>query len=337
MVGTAQTAIHTCTRLFEPLQYIRRIQHTSGMQTTTTPAVTQLLSPRHWPSWLGVALLRALVLLPWPAQLIVGRAIGHIVLLFARRRRHITRVNIDLCFPELDTQSRHRMLVDNFVSMGIGVLEMGMSWWGSGRRLRRLVHIEGLEHLQQALQAGHGAILLSAHFTTMEIGGRMLALFTPFRVLYREHKNPVMEHVIHAGRNRFTGGTIARDDLLAVRRSLRDNLPVWYAPDQDFGLSKGIFAPFFGIPAASITATSRLARAGRTPVVPFVQTRLPGTQGYRLTLYPALEHFPGATVEADTIRINELLERLIRAQPEQYLWAHRRFKTRPEGLPDVYR
>jgi KDO2-lipid IV(A) lauroyltransferase len=308
-----------------------------GMDTPTTPATARLLAPRHWPSWLGVALLRATVLLPYPLQLATGRAIGHLVRLFARQRRHITQVNIDLCFPELDAQARHRMLVDNFISMGIGMLEMGMSWWGSERRLRRLVQIEGLEHLQQALQAGHGAILLSAHFTTLEIGGRLLALFTPFRVLYREHKNPVMERIIRRGRDRATRGTIARDDLLAMRRSLRGNIPVWYAPDQDFGLSKGIFVPFFGIPAATITATSRLARAGRTPVVPFVQTRLPGTQGYRLTLYPALEHFPGATVEADTIRINRLLEELIRAQPEQYLWAHRRFKTRPQGMPDVYR
>jgi KDO2-lipid IV(A) lauroyltransferase len=307
------------------------------MDTAHTSTTLSLLAPRYWPSWLGVLLLRTLVLLPYPAQLVVGRGIGHIVLLFARHRRHIAQVNIDLCFPELDAQTRHRMLVDNFVSMGIAMLEMGMSWWGSERRLRRLAHIEGLEHLQQALQAGHGAILLSAHFTTLEIGGRMLAMFAHFRPLYREHKNPVMERVIRSGRDRVTDGTIARDDLLAVRSCLRANIPVWYAPDQDFGLSKGIFAPFFGIPAATITATSRLARAGRAPVVPFVQTRLPGTQGYRLTLYPALEQFPGATVEADTIRINELLERLIRAQPEQYLWAHRRFKTRPAGLPDVYR
>jgi KDO2-lipid IV(A) lauroyltransferase len=307
------------------------------MDKPSTTRAASLLAPRYWPTWLGVLLLRLLVLLPYPAQLVTGRMIGHLVRLLAAHRRHIVQVNLELCFPELDAVARRRLLVENFAAMGIAVLEMGMSWWGSDRRLRRLVRVEGLEHLQQALQAGRGAILLSAHFTTMEIGGRLLSLFAPFQILYREHKNPVMERVIRRGRDSFAQRTILRDDLLALRSSLRQNVPIWYAPDQDFGLSKGIFVPFFDIPAATITATSRLARAGHTPVVPFVQTRLAGTRGYQLTLYPALEQFPGSSVEEDTRRINALLEQLIREQPEQYLWAHRRFKTRPPGLAAVYR
>jgi KDO2-lipid IV(A) lauroyltransferase len=170
----------------------------------------------------------------------------------------------------------------------------------------------------------------------MEIGGRLLSLFVPFQVLYRENKNAAMEHVIHHGRNRFTQKAIPRDNLLGMRKSLRQNMPVWYAPDQDFGIGKGVFAPFFGIPAATITATSTLAKMAQSPVVPFYQTRLPGARGYRLTLLPALENFPGADIEADTRRINALIETWIREQPEQYLWAHRRFKTRPEGSPPLY-
>jgi Kdo2-lipid IVA lauroyltransferase/acyltransferase len=307
------------------------------MDKQSTTWAARLLAPRYWPTWLGVTLLRLLVLLPFRAQLVIGRMIGHVARLFATRRRRIAYTNLELCFPELDTAARQHMLVENFAAMGIAVLEMGMSWWASERRLRRLVRIDGLEHLQQALQADRGAILLSAHFTTMEIGGRLLSLFAPFQILYREHKNPVLERIIRRGRDSFAQRTIPRDDLLALRSSLRQNVPIWYAPDQDFGLSKGIFAPFFGIPAATITATSRLARAGRAPVVPFVQTRLAGARGYKLTLYPALEQFPGQSIEEDTRRINVLLEHLIRAQPEQYLWAHRRFKTRPDGLPAVYR
>ena len=170
----------------------------------------------------------------------------------------------------------------------------------------------------------------------MEIGGRMLSMYTQFQVLYREHKNPVMEYIIRRGRARFAQRTIPRDDLLALRSSLRNNIPVWYAPDQDFGIGKGVFAPFFGIPAATITATSRLARAGRTPVIPFVQTRLPGRRGYLLTLHPALEDFPGKDITDDTRRLNEFIEARILEQPEQYLWAHRRFKTRPPGMAPVY-
>jgi len=306
------------------------------MTKQTHRAAPRPFHPRYWPTWTGIALLRCLILLPWSWQLRVGRAVGRLVLPVARRRARIARRNIDLCFPELSDTQRTRMLVENFESMGIGLLEMAMSWWAPEYRLHRLVAIEGLDNLQAALAAGRGAILLSAHFTTMEIGGRLLSLFAPFQVLYREHKNPALEYVISHGRRRFTQRAIPRDDLLAVRSSLRSNIPVWYAPDQDFGIGKGIFAPFFGIPAATITATSRLARAARAPVVPFVQTRLPGARGYRLTLYPALEDFPGHDIGEDTRRINEFLEARIREQPEQYLWAHRRFKTRPAGMPSVY-
>jgi KDO2-lipid IV(A) lauroyltransferase len=297
---------------------------------------TRLYAPRYWPTWLGAALLWCLTRLPYRLQLVAGRALGYLMHCFGGRRKRIMRTNIDLCFPALTDRERTRILRENFVSMGIAVLEMGMSWWVSERRLRRLATIEGMENLDAALQAGHGAILLSAHFTTMEIGGRLLSMFAPFQVLYREHKNAAMEYIIHRGRDRFTHKAILRDNLLGMRRSLRQNIPVWYAPDQDFGIGKGVFVPFFGIPAATITATSTLAKMAQSPVVPFYQTRLPGARGYRLTLLPALEHFPGGDPEADTRRINALLEDLIRQQPEQYLWAHRRFKTRPPGTPPLY-
>jgi KDO2-lipid IV(A) lauroyltransferase len=296
----------------------------------------KLYAPRYWPTWLGVVVLWCLTRLPYALQVRIGRLLGHVVRLFAARRRHIAQVNLAICFPELSDDDRHHMLVENFASMGIGLLEMGMSWWSSNRRLQRLHSIEGLEYLHQALERGNGAILLSAHFTTMEIGGRLLAMHIPFQVLYREHKNAVMQYVISQGRNKFTHSAILRDNLLAMRRSLKQNIPVWYAPDQDFGTGKGMFVPFFGMPAATITATSTLARMAHSPVVPFVQTRLPGAAGYRLTLYPALEGFPGASLEEDTLRINAFLEARIREQPEQYLWAHRRFKTRPEGMSSVY-
>lgn len=305
------------------------------MSNPATPG-SRVYAPRYWPTWLGVALLWCLTRLPFGLQLRIGRGLGHLMRLFGGRRKRITRTNIDLCFPDLSGAERARITRENFASMGIAMLEMGMSWWASGRRLRRLVTIEGMEHLDAALQAGHGAILLSAHFTTMEIGGRLLSMFVPFQVLYREHKNAAMEYVISRGRNRFTYKAILRDNLLGMRRSLHQNIPVWYAPDQDFGIGKGAFVPFFGIPAATITATSTLAKMAHSPVVPFYQTRLPDAQGYRLRLLPALDNFPGPDVVEDTRRINALLERLIREQPDQYLWAHRRFKTRPPGSPPLY-
>lgn len=301
-----------------------------------TDSTEKLYAPRYWLTWLGVALLWCLTRLPYRVQVWMGRGAGRLIMRVAAKRRDIVRVNLELCFPELDLQDRERLLVENFESMGIALLEMGMSWWSPDRRLEKLFTVEGMDNLEQALKAGNGAILLSAHFTTMEIGGRMLAMRTPFQVLYRKHNNAAMEYVISRGRNRFTHKAILRDNLLGMRRSLRQNIPVWYAPDQDFGIGKGAFVPFFGIPAATLTVTSILAKMANSPVVPFLQTRLPGAQGYVLRLYPALDNFPGESPEDDTRRLNEFLEARIREHPEQYLWAHRRFKTRPPGEPPVY-
>ena len=290
----------------------------------------------YWPTWLALGLLRGVVWLPYRAQLATGRLLGRIFRTLARRRRRIAAINIALCFPELDASERRQLLHAHFAALGIGLVEMAMSWWEGATRLQRLVTTDGLQHLQQALAAGNGVILLSAHFTTLEIGGRLLALSSPFHVLYRTHKNPVIERVMRTARLRNYDRAIRRQDLRAMLRSLRDNMPVWYAPDQDHGLKHSLFVPFFGIPAATITATARLARSSGAAVVPFIPTRLPDGSGYRLTLYPALDNFPGDSLAADTRRINALLEARIREQPAQYLWVHRRFKTRPPGAPGVY-
>ncbi|MGB5717768.1 MAG: LpxL/LpxP family Kdo(2)-lipid IV(A) lauroyl/palmitoleoyl acyltransferase [Gammaproteobacteria bacterium] len=298
---------------------------------------THPYSIRNWPTWTAIAVLWCLSHLPFAWQLAIGRFIGRTSYLFAARRRSIAAVNLSLCLPELSDSEREQILAAQFVSMGIGVLEMAMSWWAPERRLKKLVRVEGLQHLQTALDSGKGVILLSAHFTTLEIGGRLLALHTPFHVMYREHKNAAFDRVMKAARMRHFGKAIPRGDLRGMLGSLQDNMPVWYAPDQDYGREQSIFVPFFGIPAASITATSRLARISGAAVVPFFQTRLPGTRGYQLTLYPPLDNFPGASVEQDTMRVNDIIEARIREQPGQYLWAHRRFKNRPEGEPQVYK
>ena len=298
---------------------------------------TKPYSIRYWPTWSGIALLWCLSHLPYTWQHAIGRRIGMLFHRLAGRRRSIAAVNLSLCFPELSTSEREKILTEQFVSMGIGVMETAMSWWSPDRRLGQLAHLDGLQHLQAALSRGKGVILLSAHFTTLEIGGRLLALQSPFHVMYREHKNAAFDRVMKSARIKHFGKAIARGDLRGVLRSLRDNVPVWYAPDQDYGREQSVFVPFFGIPAASITATSRLARISGAAVVPFFQTRLPDARGYQLTLYPPLDNFPGESVAADIRRINKIIEARIREQPGQYLWVHRRFKTRPEGEADVYK
>lgn len=301
------------------------------------PFQSALWSPRYWHVQAGLALGRLVARLPFPVQIGLGKALGWLAYLLMPGRRRVARTNIHLCFPELDVRARRRLLRGHFQSLGIGVIETAMSWWAPAERLRGLARVEGLEYLRAALANGHGVILLSAHFTTLEIGGRLLSLHAPFHVLYRPHKNAAFEAVMQAARARHFEKAISRDDMRAMLKSLKANMPVWYAPDQNYGREHSIFVSFFGIPASTITATARLARISGAEVVPFFQERLPGTAGYRLRLYPALVNFPTDDEAADTQRINDLIEAEIRKIPAQYLWAHRRFKTRPAGEPALYK
>jgi KDO2-lipid IV(A) lauroyltransferase len=275
--------------------------------------------------------------LPFAWQLAIGRLLGFLVYLFGTDRRRVTRTNIELCFPKLSAAKIRSLVRAHLTALGIAIIEIALGWWGTERKLRNLVTISGLDNLENALRQGKGVLLLSAHFTTLEIGGRLLSMHTPFHVLYRRHKNPVIEFLIQKSRTRLYENAIERGDLRTMINSLRDNRPVWYAPDQDSGSDNSVFVPFFGVPAATLTTTSRLAGITGARVVPFFQTRLPGSRGYRLTLLPALEQFPGSSIEADTRRIVELIEDRIRENPEQYVWAHRRFKTRPPGAKPVYK
>lgn len=274
--------------------------------------------------------------IPFRWQMIIGQALGWAMQHAAKRRCHIAETNLKLCFPNQNIQQRKQLLKLHFRSLGMGAVETAMSWWTPGHLLRQRVSISGQEHLEQALSRGKGVILLSGHFTSLEIGGRLLAMHTPFHVLYRVHKNPLFEAVMKRAREIHFEKAIPREDMRGMIRSLRDNMPVWYAPDQDYGRSKSVFVPFFEIPAATITATSRLAKSSGAAVVPFFQRRLPDASGFELCLYPALENFPCGDIEADTRRINELIENQIQHMPEQYLWVHRRFKTRPEGNNSLY-
>lgn len=308
----------------------------SSAVTESPPRVNRLYRPRHWPTWSALGLLWCTTRLPYALQLAIGRSLGRLARLLAGHRKQIALTNLTLCFPELSPAERRKLLAEHFASLGMALIETAMSWWGPAHRLERLVSIHGLEHLQTALQTGRGVILLSAHFTTLEIGGRLLSLHTPFHVLYRTHKNPVIEAVMTGARTRLYEKAIPRGDPHALLQSLKQGHPVWYAPDQDFGAGNSIFVPFFGVPAATLTATSRLARASGARVIPFFPARLPGTRGYELHLLPALEGFPGDDIEQDTLRITRVIEEHIRRHPEQYLWVHRRFKTRPPGEPPLY-
>lgn len=295
------------------------------------------LHPRFWPLWLGMGLLWLVVQLPYRWLLALGRGLGGLMYHLAGSRRRIAARNLELCFPELSVGERQRLLRDNFASTGMTFFEMAISWWWPVERLKRLGTVEGLEHLRQAEADGQGVILMALHFTTLEMGGALLCMQQDMYGMYRAHKNPLFDFIQRHGREQRLLGAIERDDVRGMLKVLRAGGVVWYAPDQDYGAQRSLFVPLFGVQAATVTATSKFARLGRARVVPFTQTRLADGTGYKVTVHPALADFPGDSEEADCLRINQWIEQAIRQQPEQYLWAHRRFKTRPAGEAKLYR
>ena len=295
------------------------------------------LHPRFWPLWLGLGLLWLITQLPYRVLLRLGRCLGGVMYRLASSRRKIAARNLELCFPQMSAAEREALLKENFASTGITFFEMAIAWWWPAERLRRLGTIEGLEHLRQAEADGQGVILMALHFTTLEMGGGLLGMAQNMYGMYRPHKNPLFDYVQRRGREQRLLGVIGRDDVRGMLKLLRAGGVVWYAPDQDYGAQRSVFVPLFGVPAATVTATSKFARMGRAQVIPFTQQRLPDGQGYRLVIHPPLADFPTDSEEADCLRVNQWIEQAISACPEQYLWAHRRFKTRPEGEPKLYK
>jgi KDO2-lipid IV(A) lauroyltransferase len=300
------------------------------------PGWGRLLSPRYWPTWAGLGVLRLLSLLPFRVELAVGAALGTLLRHLPLRYVRIARRNIELCLPELDIAARRRLLDRHFVSLGIALLEMASAWWCPTPRLLKISRLEGLEHLREALARGRGAILLTAHFTALEIGGRILAAATPVNVIYRPSKNEALSYVLGRGRSRNGGHAIPRDDIRAMITALKNNECVWYAPDQSYRKKGAQMVSLFGIPAATNTATSRIARMTGCAVLPFFVERLPGAAGYRAVIQPALTDFPSDCPRADAERFHRFIEAQVRAVPDQYLWIHRRFKGLTAADPDYY-
>nr|WP_298169935.1 lipid A biosynthesis lauroyl acyltransferase [uncultured Pseudomonas sp.] len=295
------------------------------------------LHPRYWLLWLGLGLLWLLAQLPYPLLMRLGRGLGAVMHRFAGSRRKIAARNLELCFPELSADERAQLLRENFASTGMTFFEMAISWWWPAARLRKLGQIEGLEHIRQAEAEGQGVLLMAMHFTTLEMGGGLLGMQHGMYGMYRPHKNPLFDYVQRRGREQRLLGAIERDDVRGMLKLLRAGGVIWYAPDQDYGAQRSIFVPLFGVPAATVTATSKFARLGKARVIPFTQERLADGSGYRLTVHPPLADFPGESEEADCLRVNQWIEAAIRQHPEQYLWAHRRFKTRPPGETKLYK
>lgn len=294
------------------------------------------LHPRFWPMWLFIGFLRLCALFPYSFQLKAGQKLGQLLQKLSAKRRRIMATNLALCFPEKSTEQRRIIANRNYQNLGISVLEMAMCWWWKPERLKPLVEIRGLEHVQNCLDKNQGVILLSGHFTSLEIGGRLLALSLPFSAMYRTQKNRLFDSYLYTKRSSYLQDVISRKNTRRMIKGIKSLTPTWYAPDQDFAAERNVFAPFFGIQTATISASSRLAKSSGAAMLPFYPQRKADGSGYILWILPPLENFPSGDDVADATAINSTIENIARDMPDQYMWVHKRFKTRPEGEPDLY-
>ncbi len=298
--------------------------------------IKQYLGPRYWPTWIGIGILRLLVLLPFRVQITLGKAIGTVFYWIPSRSRTIAQINIKTCFPELNAKEQQRLLREQSLSLGIALFEFGMCWWAVKKKLLKRVSITGLDILQKSIRRGKGVILLTPHFTSLEIGGSILNHYLPVAVLYREQNNKLFSDIMVRSRTGNCTNLIHRNNIREFMRCLKKNIPVWYAPDQNYGGKQFTFAKFFNIPAATTTATARLVQATGAEVLPFYQIRIEGDSKYKMVIGEPLKNFPSNDVDRDTATINKALEDMIRQAPGQYLWVHRRFKKRPDGEKKLY-
>lgn len=303
---------------------------------TTATFDKSLLHPRYWLTWFGVGILWCLAHLPWFIQRRLGAGIGWLVYKIAKPRVEDTRINLGLCFPEIPEVEREKMIYDIFRNAGFGVFETLNAWFRGVDYFRGKAEFEGVEHFHHAVAQGRGVLLIGAHYSTLDLNGPLAAQHINVDMVYRPQKNPVINHVMIRGRESSQGKLISHKDMRGLLQSFKEKRNVWYAIDQDYGRQHAVFAPFFGVPAATLNTASRFSRINNAPVLFIGVQRLGDAQRYRVIFTPILDHFPSNDDLADATRVNTELEKLIRLAPAQYMWFHRRFKTRPEGESEPY-
>ncbi|AYC19561.1 Lipid A biosynthesis lauroyltransferase [Dickeya dianthicola] len=296
-----------------------------------------LLHPRYWPIWSGIALLYLIVLLPYPLIYRIGTGLGKLSMRFLKHRVTIAHRNLQLCFPDMPAAERKQLVKKNFESVGMGVMETGMAWFWPDWRIERWFRVTGIEIMQPLREQKRGVLLIGLHFLTLELGARIFGLQNAGIGVYRPNDNKLIDWLQTWGRMRSNKSMLDRKDLKGMIRALKQGEIIWYAPDHDYGPRSSVFVPLFAVKNAATTVGSyMLARAAKPAIVPFVPRRLPDGRGYELIIQPAQLHIPLESEEATAAWMNKLIEENILLAPDQYMWLHRRFKTRPAGEPSLY-
>lgn len=295
------------------------------------------LRPRYLASWLLVAVLSVLAWLPLAITRPIGAVLGLLTMVANRKRREIGRINLAMCFPEMPSSRRNRLLRQHFIVNGQSLVDHGLLVFGAKRRIVRLTRIRGIGPYRELIRQGRNVILLVPHVVGINFVGPVLARERPTFSMVKVQRNPIVNWMMTRGRLRFGGGLIAREQgLRPVVRGLREGLAFYYLPDEDFGPRQSVFAPFFGVPTATLPTLGRLAELADATVVPCFARVLPHARGYEVVLKPPLAGFPSGDPRADAAAMNRAIEDGIREMPEQYLWTFKKFKTRPEGAPSPY-
>jgi KDO2-lipid IV(A) lauroyltransferase len=274
--------------------------------------------------------------LPLGALAAIGNALGAAAFWLIPERRRVTRINLEKCFPQMSAQERERLARAHFRAFSRSFVERAVLWWAPRERVERMVRVEGLEHLRAL--GGAPAILLAPHFAGFDTGFARLACEMNLVSMYARQKDARFSALLLRGRTRFGEQRLVsrQEGIRAAIAAMREGRPFYYLPDQDYGPRDAVFVPFFGVPAATVPGLSRIARLAGAKVLPCVTRMLPGGAGYLLRIEPAWDNFPGEDPVTDTRRMNEYIEHRVLEMPEQYLWMHKRFKTRPPGEARFY-
>ncbi|MFQ3230887.1 lipid A biosynthesis acyltransferase [Reinekea sp.] len=292
------------------------------------------IHPKYWSTWLGILSLHTIARIPFPIQKQLAKGLAVLLFRWVKSRKHVALTNIQLCFPELSTEQQLALTRKTFYSYTLGLFETARAWCIQEKGL--LYRVEGLEHLRVAEADSRGVLLLSGHYGPLDIAGVALAQYAKYSITYRNDDNPLFNYFMVKGREKFVDKTIARQDMRGLLGAFKRGEIIWYAPDQDYGRRASVFAPFFGIQTATVTMTGKLASSGNAIVLPLSSYRDVDNRTIVLKFEAPLD-IPSGDNIADAHRVNEWLEASIRRHPDQYLWLHKRFKTRPEGESSVYK
>ncbi|MDC1066199.1 lipid A biosynthesis acyltransferase [Candidatus Pseudothioglobus singularis] len=295
----------------------------------------EFIHPKFLLTWILILFMRIGVFIPFKAQVVAGKAIGRMMYPFMHKLRSTAYSNISHCFPEKKQPQVERLVKRHFEAIGVSFFETANAYYGTDNKIKKLLNIKNEHFFKDALKEEGGIILLCSHFMPLMLGSRALLIKHTIANIYRPQNNTLFDSAMVKGYKKNGAVMIKSTDTRSIIKAINNSLPIWYAPDQDLGKNNSVFAPFFGIQTATASATARLAKNNNTRVIPYSFIRT--SNGYLMSFEKPISNYPSNDPIHDATVINQILEKQINHSPEQYLWIHRRFKTRPNDEKNFYK